>query len=596
MDKTKQSLLEKVKKHIGYIQEKISLIIPIVRGRTNLTIQEIKRMAPPDQTTYLSLRAHNEKRLEELQELHKTPYFVKCELQYEGTNEKIICHFAKFQFTEESIYSWVAPIASIRFETPGKVSFMLPSGELKHATLFEKEQYMIVDGKIIFFSRETISSPRDLIYQEHFSTRKSGFMLPEIVAQMEKAQDQVIRAHHKGSLVIAGPAGSGKTTLAFHRIAYLVQAPDTSMLYPGKSIIVFVQDNGTKEYFGHLLPELGIKDVKITTFSEWVMNILDLPDYSYVIRYGNNEEEKDDFEYQKLQALRSGIIPAFNARPYVCLTEFYSEYFNEVGTKRFDKQKKEKKLDRFDLTILLQSYIQKIGKLKTRRDKIDISYSMALVDEFQNYLPEQLKLFKQVLNKDTQSIVYVGDMAQQIHVGTIRTWNEVGEHIGKDRNIALKKVYRNTKNILSYIQSLGYLVEIPEGIKKGIDVVETIATEKEEIEYVSALLIKDPKATIGVIARTHKELLHVKDVFAEHNNVHILTMSESQGVEFDSVCLVGIHKDMFTIPINESMTKEHREEKKRIQKDLLYVALTRAISELHVLGTSKLKEVIQSTI
>lgn len=66
---------------------------------------------------------------------------------------------------------------------------------------------------------------------------------------MEKAQDQVIRASHKGSLVIGGPAGSGKTTLALHRVAYLTQAPETSEFYPTKSIIVFVQDTGTKITF-----------------------------------------------------------------------------------------------------------------------------------------------------------------------------------------------------------------------------------------------------------------------------------------------------------------------------------------------------------
>jgi len=101
----------------------------------------------------------------------------------------------------------------------------------------------------MFFSKEVEGRARELIYQEHFTNRKTGFMLPEIVAEMEKSQDQVIRAHHEGPLVISGPAGSGKTTLAFHRVAYLTQAPDTALHYREDSIIIFVQDNGTKEYF-----------------------------------------------------------------------------------------------------------------------------------------------------------------------------------------------------------------------------------------------------------------------------------------------------------------------------------------------------------
>lgn len=195
---------------------------------------------------YLDLRDQGIERQEELKKLFGSPYFIRCDVVYKKTGERKTLYFAKHYFTEENIYSWVAPASVIRFEKPGPASYKLPDKTIEHVELLRKEQYMIVEGKVLFFAVEEGEKPRELIYQEHFS-RKTGFVLPEIVGVMEKAQDKVIRAHHSGPFVISGPAGSGKTTLALHRVAYLVQSPDTGEYYPGKSIIVFVQDTGTKE-------------------------------------------------------------------------------------------------------------------------------------------------------------------------------------------------------------------------------------------------------------------------------------------------------------------------------------------------------------
>ena len=72
----------------------------------------------------------------------------------------------------------------------------------------------------------------------------------------------------------------------------------------------------------------------------------------------------------------------------------------------------------------------------------------------------------------------------------------------------------------------------------------------------------------------------------------VITMLESQGVEFDLVCIVGINKNSFTVTHVSDTESEHLAERNRMQKDLLYVALTRAISELHVLGSAQLNDVI----
>ncbi|NVN96694.1 AAA family ATPase [Candidatus Nomurabacteria bacterium] len=606
MEKYKEKLLNSLKLHIDFIRGRIKENLERTKVLTNKSLRDISRMRPEDQMVQMQLVANAQNRVVELGNLDGSPYFMKFKIIDENKEEKEY-FISKHQFSEESIYSWVAPIASIRFDSPGETSYRLPDGTIKKVLIKEKEQYMIVDGKVIFFAKEEGKKPRELIYQEHFTRQKSEFALPEIVAQIEKAQDQVIRASHRGPLVISGPAGSGKTTLALHRVAYLTQAPDTALYYPPRSIIVFVQDKGTKEYFSTLLPGLGINDVSIVTFSEWGFKVLGLNDYTYIERYGQSEEEKDLYEYQKLRAMREGVAPKWSSNIFRVLSGAYDPYLLDKNKKLFEQQKKEKKLDRFDLTLLLKSHFEKYGKFEIKREyktfvrdnivkrieRTPASYSLMIIDEFQNYLREQLNIFKSCQKEETKSVVFVGDIAQQVKLGTLRDFNELGEIIPVDRDIRLNKVYRNTKNILSFIGSLGYKVEIPEGVKTGPNVVEKITLDAEgEIKHIKEYIPKYEKGSIGIISKDESYLAPFRQEFDNMKNLHVLTMLESQGVEFDIVFIVGVNKDSFEVKHHIDVLPIHIEERKRMQKDLLYVALTRAITELHILGRDKFRTIL----
>jgi DNA helicase IV len=603
MDKLeKESILNKAIQHIQYIQSKVENAIEQIKQIQNKKAKEIRSLSAGDQIMVMRLLSYYKNNEKELSQIYPSPYFVRCEVDYGDAKGNQILYFGKFSFSEEFIYSWITPAATIRFEQPGEVSYIRPDGEVQKGKLVRKDQYMIVNGKIIFLATETLDNPRELIHQEYFSTKKSGFMLPEIVEQMEKAQDQVIRAHHKGPFVISGPAGSGKTTLALHRVAYLVQSPDTNKLYNSNNIIIFVQDNNTKDYFSHLLPELGITDIKITTFFEWAVEILNIKDVSYVSRFGSTEKEKDNYEYHKKLALDNIKDLAYSENIYDLLAKFYAD--NSFVSDIFTKQRKEKLLDRFDLTILLKIYIQthgqptinqefylqlKNGKLKKKEEKVPINYSLIVVDEFQNYLADQIKIFQQLCKKNLSSMLYVGDMAQQTNLGTIRNWNEVSELISSDRSVVLQKVYRNTRKILQYIQSLGYNIFIPSEIREGVDVVKkTDLDYLGQLEYVKEIIKKSEQKSVGVLSKNREDLDIYKKEFINLDNVHFFSMSESQGVEFDIVIIVGINKEMFDLSFEN---KELLDEKNRINKDLLYVALTRAISELHIVGETALKTI-----
>lgn len=605
LDKT--ALLNKLREHIAHVQKRIQESLKETEKQANMDMRKIGRMLPDEQVVYVQIKGHAMRRVEELNRLSGSPYFTKCQVILKRTGEEKTYYFAKHQFSGENIYSWFSPVSSIRFESPGETTYKLPNGEMQPLTLLTKDQYMIVDGKPLFFSTEGIGSPRELVYQEHFTTQKSEFILPEIVAQMEKAQDQVIRADYKGPLLIAGPAGSGKTTLALHRVAYLTQAPETAPMFTENSIIVFVQDNGTKEYFSHLLPGLGINNVQITTFSEWAMKILKLEGFSYVPRYGDHEEETDQFEYQKIRALRENPLPAHNSNPFSMLSKAYEPFMGKTHRELFLKQKDGKILDRFDLTILLKAYLAKYKKLELTKEVMAVSstgerkvtrrtkmlYSLVVVDEFQNYLPEQLAILKKCVKEDTESILYVGDMAQQVYLGTIKDWGSINEEISIERNVRLDKVYRNTRSILKFIEDLGYSITLPKGLKEGPAVTEKIfSSQEEEMNHIEEVAKAYTHGSVGILAKNKRYLAPFREKFKDEKHIHVLTMNESQGVEFDLVCIVGINSDTFTTPAHLDVLPEHLTERKAIQKDLLYVALTRAITELHILGTTSLKEAI----
>lgn len=594
--------------HVKGVRAKIKSAVEQIIKFQNKSVKEINSMSGADKLVLASMSAHYNQRKKELAHLEGSPYFIRCDIVYEKNKERKTLYFGKFAFSQELIYSWITPAAVIRFEQPGEISYFLPDGRAKKGKLTRKDQYMIVDGKIIFLSTETIDNPRELIYQEYFSTRKSGFMLPEIVEQMEKTQDEVIRAHHVGPFVISGPAGSGKTTLALHRVAYLAQSPDTNHLYPSDSIIVFVQDQGTKKYFSHLLPELGINNVKITTFFEWAIDILEIKNVSYAARYGKMEQEKDNYEYQKKSALTNARDLKYADDIFNCLNRIYNKHTKNFNNDLFKEQMKNRLLDRFDLIILLKSHIETYGPLKVQQEfyqelkngkfrkkveKIPVNYSLIVVDEFQNYLADQLKLLKQLTQRKLASILYVGDMAQQIYMGTVRGWDELDESISQERLVVLQKIYRNTKNILRYIEHLGYKITIPQEIKEGSVVVEKIfAGSGEEIGYIKQIMKQSEKKSIGILSKNEGYLKVFQEEFHGLDRVHIFSMSEAQGVEFDIVFIVGINKDMFLI---DTDSRPLREEKTRINNDLLYVALTRAISELHVLGDVKLSQLFKRT-
>ncbi len=533
--------------------------------------------------------------------LTQSPYFVRCDARLVDTGKVESFYFAKYSHTPSSIYSWITPASAMRYENIGPCEYRLPDGTRQKIELLRKDQFMIVRDHVVYMTNEDAGHERTLVYQEYFSKQKRQFALTDIVAQMEKAQDAVIRADARGSLLITGPAGSGKTTLALHRLAYLAQAPDTLELFPSNRMVVFVQDASSRAYFSDLLPELGIQNVLVTTFEDWVAGLLEIALNPPSRQLMADADEYDEFQYQKNAALQSALANTRTDEHYDILEKNYSKTFNAASRKLFKLQASEGSLDRFDLTLLLKNLAKRNGAIAKKKNYdeknadgnyvtktrlIPLNYSCIVLDEVQNYLPEQIKLLQTCIDPETKALLYVGDLAQQTKLCTLKDWKHVDEDFSAGRHVNLEKAYRNTKQILDYIRSLGYKTTI-QSLREGPSVSEFVGEKFEDrLTELSRVLKSSSNQLIGVLFKDSGALESYRAVLAkDFPDVRFMTAAEAQGVEFGVVCLVDMEPDPHR---KYSDDAQLRTAQKRIERDRLYVALTRAMDQLHVISGSKL--------
>jgi DNA helicase IV len=255
-----------------------------------------------------------------------------------------------------------------------------------------------------------------------------------------------------------------------------------------------------------------------------------------------------------------------------------------------------RELDRHDLTALLlrnraiegtvkrqTTYYEMKrggnGQLVRKVGRKSVSYGLAVIDEVENWGREELSLVRGCVDADTQAVVYVGDLSQRTRLGAIATWAEAGESFGDGRQVTLHKVYRNTRQVVEYARSLGFAVEVPASLPEGPQVVcrERVA---DDVAYCRSVAKAAEGRLVGVLGKGEARLAKLREAFGDTDHVKVMTVEQAQGVEFDTVVLLGLN-DFLAAPQGYA-DASLAEERARVNRDLLYVALTRAMRELHV--------------
>ncbi|MFB8766219.1 AAA family ATPase [Nocardiopsis alba] len=200
--------------------------------------------------------AHAMRLRERLETMRGSPYFARLDFAPDGASAAEAHYIGRqgLQSAEgTAVVDWRTPLGGMFYERePGRASYEVPSGTIG-GTIERKRQFKVENGRLRFVL-DTAEAIRDEILLEEIGRTSSAHMR-SIIATIQREQNAIIRNESDGTLIIQGVAGSGKTSIALHRIAYLLFRRRGRLKAEN---IAIISPNGLfAEYVSDVLPELG---------------------------------------------------------------------------------------------------------------------------------------------------------------------------------------------------------------------------------------------------------------------------------------------------------------------------------------------------
>ena len=220
-----------------------------------------------------------ENKIAVLEELIKSPYFARIDFKFDDEDgddfEKI--YIGRASLTDDDsydtlVYDWRSPISVIfyRFGV-GRAFYDAPGGRIEGEVSL-KRQYEIENGKLEYFFDADVQVMDEFLRK--MLSQNTSPKMKTIVETIQKEQDTVIRNMENDLLMVKGVAGSGKTSIALHRAAYLMYQGLSEKLSVN-NIIVISPNTLFEEYISTVLPQLGEENVISLVFEEIIMKILE---------------------------------------------------------------------------------------------------------------------------------------------------------------------------------------------------------------------------------------------------------------------------------------------------------------------------------
>lgn len=215
------------------------------------------------------------------------PYFGRIDFLEKKENSKVMPIYIGIHtfYDPESratlIHDWRAPVSSMFYDHElGEAGYRSPSGEIK-GVISLKRQYRIRGGKMEFMIESALTVHDDILQKELSSNVDDK--MKNIVATIQREQNQIIRNKDIRTLIIQGVAGSGKTSIALHRIAYLLYTFRDSI--SSKDILIVSPNKVFSDYISNVLPELGEETVPETSMEQILSGVLEHK-YKYQTYFG----------------------------------------------------------------------------------------------------------------------------------------------------------------------------------------------------------------------------------------------------------------------------------------------------------------------
>ncbi|HBA38105.1 MAG TPA: hypothetical protein DCY94_05230 [Firmicutes bacterium] len=522
---------------------------------------------------------------------------------------------------EPVVYDWRASVANLYYNYGlGKAHFETPEGRVNGEVVLRR-QFDIKMGemKSIF---DATSGIRDE-YLESVLSENTSEAMKNIVGTIQREQNDVIRYPINKNLVVEGTSGSGKTSVALHRIAYILY---NNKELSNKNVLVFSPSEEFSAYISNVLPELGEDNVPSATFRDLVEKTLGVASFSLQeeamsfyegksvdvksaqhklsLAYKREIDDYLDSLYDRLKFTKKfGLKTSFissarlnEIKDSIPRSLGFADRIERLSEKicaefRIDEVKNARKLEKFIRKNLgisedpLKLYEDFSGN---HFDKIPYPDTVAMmylhfevngypdysnirevvIDEAQDYVPWQFELFRKIFRSASYTIL--GDKNQVINPYHRYTSLEDIAKIFEGEYLILNKAYRSSKEIVLFANDLIKENSV-EAVRSesGNRVVEKQTSSIADIEEETKRLVEKGYNKIGIIVKTKSE--KEKFDFLNHDNVSVSLVYEAKGLEYDA-CIVYTDKENY-----------YREN----EIGLLYIAVTRALHEVVIYNQIK---------
>ncbi len=479
-----------------------------------------------------------DKRLMEFTKLKEVPYFGKITFK-EGEDIPEDIYVGRYGFTLEDSYEplivdWRAPISTLFYKgTLGSANYNPPSGEIETDILSRKQ--LIIKKSTLKGVFDSELDVKDEILQMVL-TENSSDKLKDIVMTIQREQDEIIREDRNKIIVVNGVAGSGKTTIALHRISYLLYNFRKQF---GDKVLIFGPNDIFMDYIAQVLPSLGESNIKQTTFENFAIKELKLVDKnikgfgSYIedsmngnevalkeYKYKSSKEfvnlldcnvEELDKEYFKIQAIK------FDGQEIISIEEI-DELFN-VYYKDMPLFRRSEKIKRI-LT----------SKIKDKRDAEVYKLNAEFKEKIKNLSDNEVEIEK-------SNMEYIGRMKiREILRKVINSRNELDAWIKPEPVIDIYKRIidlegsREENKKLGYMDLAGilYLRVKLQGLKVRDEIKHIVIDEAQDYSFIQFEIIKrmtgcKSYTIVGdsnqrlIITSKEPAMLHLDEVFGDSN-------------------------------------------------------------------------------
>lgn len=272
--------------YLEFTKQYINNILESSRGNRESFIENIKQAFVDldyldSSLSYINILTNTkflelaEKERNRMESIMNKPYFSRINFKKEGEEREEELYIGKTSLYDRDnqmpiIVDWRSPIANVYYDGRlGDVSYEV-NGEKRHGYLSLKRQYEIEKGMLRNFNDVDLTTHDELLQKS--LSGKADNRLTEIVSTIQKEQNEVIRASLQHPIIVQGAAGSGKTTIALHRISYFLYT--LGERFNPEKLMILAPNRLFIDYISDVLPELGVNKIKQTTYIDFIKETL----------------------------------------------------------------------------------------------------------------------------------------------------------------------------------------------------------------------------------------------------------------------------------------------------------------------------------